>query len=135
MSISLKKIFISTVKLLVYIAGIVAILLVILYMTGPQSPLHNQDFNQDMWKSVTLDNTECIRFRMVYDLKKRHLKSGMKLEEVKQLLGEFDADKDLSDGCGEYYLGYCEPFPIDPMGMKMCFNAQNELMDIDVIEH
>jgi hypothetical protein len=88
----------------------------------------NIKFDAIAWQTSSTDEQDSPRCLMQADLEQNHLNLGMSKAEVKTLLGEGETTENgLS-----YYLGFCNPFGIDGMGLGLEFenNKLSRIYDI-----
>jgi hypothetical protein len=79
---------------------------------------------------VTEKEEKCIRGRMVGDLRRHHLRPGMRKEELISLLGKpTQSEDDRVRGCLSYSIGYCRGLGFDLNVMTFCFNADGGLIN------
>jgi hypothetical protein len=79
------------------------------------SPFNSEKFNSVVWKQSfdpDFDTIENPRGPMTDDLIKNHLRPGMSLDSVYQMLGP--PDKVEGTDTLQYYLGYWSGFGMDP---------------------
>jgi hypothetical protein len=88
----------------------------------------NIKFDTTVWQTSSTDEQDSPRCLMQADLEQNHLSLGMTKTEVTTLLGEGETTENgLS-----YYLGFCNPFGIDGMGLGLEFedNTLRKIYDI-----
>jgi hypothetical protein len=81
------------------------------------------------WETAEND-MKCVRGGMLTDLRLRHLKAGMRKEELFSLLGP--ATQSLDDrakGCFTYRLGYCRGLGFSLDFVKFCFGADGHVLN------
>jgi hypothetical protein len=95
-------------------------------------------FDANQWKQagqgtdmqITKNEMDCVRGRMIHDLRWMHLKRGMSKEELVSLLGPFTQSiRDRENNCISYSVGYCGGMGFDLNGITFCFDADQHLMN------
>jgi hypothetical protein len=80
------------------------------------------------WQIVEKE-MECIRGRMLTDLRLRHLKAEMQKEELFSLLGQpTQSVDDQAKNCFSYGIGYCRGLGFDSNVVTFCFDASGHLL-------
>ena len=79
---------------------------------------------------VTKKEMECLRGRMLHDLRTMYLKRGMSTKELISLLGPFTRSiADRENNCYSYSVGYCGGLGFDLNVITFCFDAYGRLLD------
>ena len=131
----LKKLF----WILIILLGILIALLVLLNVlfityTSIQEykPLMRKKFNKDIWITAQGDTLE-RRCGMYHDLTRNHLKKGMSIKEVENLVGEINDwgyCTDKKTKCSMHLMGVCysNALSIVNMVLYICFDRNHRLV-------
>jgi hypothetical protein len=98
-------------------------------------PLMKKKFDSREWKAAFGDTLE-NRCGMYHDLTRNHLRKGMTIKQVEELLGEeyrWRYSKDGKVKCVSYVMGVCysNALSIVPMSLYACFNRSGVLIRYD----
>lgn len=98
-------------------------------------PYGRMTFQQDIWLAHhNSDDSENPRGMMINDLKQNHLKKGMSMKDVIDLLGEPDSEK-MPDFLS-YDLGiWAGSLSVDWDTLDLKFNEDGNLQSINVVTH
>lgn len=143
----LKKVFRILLKTILVIIGVIFIFFLIyagLWEWAMYKPLTRSKFSSEQWKlaKIKVDGHVPLERRcgMYHDLTRNHLKSGMSIKEVEDLLGpvdQWDYCKDKKVKCMNYGMGVCysNMLTIVPMSLHACFNKKGKLITYDREQH
>jgi hypothetical protein len=89
-----------------------------------------EDFDRVRWATAAPTPDEpCYRGSMAFDLKQRILPRGVSRQQTMMLLGRPDWEDESQT---EYDLGHCL---WDTHGLRLYFNAQNQLVYTRIVQH
>lgn len=96
-------------------------------------------FDQAIWlasRTLEPDSLDYPRSRMVSDLLWRHLRLGMRKDQVRALLGEPDGESSDSQmrTIDKYWIGYYGWLAIDPSFLRLTYDSSGKLIEIDIYE-
>ena len=91
----------------------------------------SHSFKSDTYGVMTINKSGYCRGEMVEDLMSNHLKKGMTISEVKQIIGEPTCHRlykgyFVNDDCLQYNLGGCNLDSITKI-LLVCFNKEGRL--------
>lgn len=101
------------------------------------APFKGRPFNEKEWREPYKDGDySCIRGSMYKDLKRNYLRTGTTVTAVKELLGEADFPSAGRKGnCLSYYLGVCSGGLPDADLLLVCFDKNDQIIDVQHIFH
>ena len=98
------------------------------------NPFNDRKFDETVWKEFHQDDDpDNPRGKMAYHLRDRVLKEGMKMDEVRSVLGEPDYSE--GDNFLKYNLGMWSGFRIDYDSFDVYFDENGELSHVEIIQH
>lgn len=128
-----------------YLAGVAMLLLIALLFHRQivgyvlhELPFSGRDFEPAAWAAATQcsSNVECAekdfacsRGPMYADLEKNHLRLGTSKKSVMTLLGP-GIGSERKPACIDYDLGMCSGFKMDPDYLRVCFDADEKVVDV-----
>ena len=137
----MKKFFKLLLKIVVGLLLLILILHLILgrmWEWAAYKPLMKKKFNSEEWKAVQEMKEPQLSKRcgMYHDLTRNHLRKGMTIKEVENLLGAIDDWEYCKNGkikCAYYGMNVCysNALSIVPMSLITCFNRKGKLITYD----
>jgi hypothetical protein len=88
-------------------------------------------FDATLWQTANIEEVDNPRCLMQHDLEQNHLKLGMTRAQVTTLLGETQSNEKVLN----YYLGFCNPFGIDPTALVLEFDDSDNLNKVYDVQY
>jgi hypothetical protein len=142
-----------TVRKFIRTLGVVVIVVVlIIFTTGlwgyyhlKIAPFRGMSFSKEAWREAEMGSSDwaqvekdmqCLRGAMLQDLKDNYLKIGKtSIRNIISLLGQEEAIQKNGTKCLKYSLGMCSGFKIDYDSLYVCFDDNDILKKLYIVQH
>lgn len=131
-----------TFKIIGILLLLLFLIITFIYYQNKVAPFYGTEFSKEEWDTALKSTTDqeyiekelvCKRGAMVSDLKKKYLKIGTYLSEVKELLGYSKLYNNInSEQCLKYELGSCTGVLMSYHYLVICFDNNTAISSVTI---